>query len=167
MERNTSSLAIIAALGLLLGTAACNCEQNQQPLNTTNTSSLFPKGNRASDTLFVGEVHVQPLAARDRNNDFALGAVTFEPGARTNWHTHPKGQVLIVTEGEGWYQERGKAAQRIRRGEVVVVPENTEHWHGATANTSLVHIAISNYAGDVNATWLAPVSDAEYASAGQ
>lgn len=167
MDRTTTFLPLIAALGLLLGTTACTNDQHTATMNTEKTTSLFPMGNKAADSLFTGDAFVQPLVRRDRNNDYVAGAVTFEPGARTNWHTHPKGQVLIVTEGEGWYQERDKPAQRIRRSDVVVVPENTEHWHGASADSRLVHIAITNYFGDVNATWLKPVTDVEYAGAEQ
>ncbi|WP_251040556.1 cupin domain-containing protein [Chryseobacterium sp. ISL-6] len=100
--------------------------------------------------------------ARDKNNDFALGSVTFEPGARTHWHTHPKGQVLIVTGGEGFYQEKGKPTQRIKKGDVINIPENIEHWHGATATTKMVHIAVTNYSGEQNVTWLSSVTDAEF-----
>ncbi|MCW3089964.1 MAG: cupin protein [Ferruginibacter sp.] len=75
---------------------------------------------------------------------------------------YPKGQVLIVTEGEGFYQEKGKPAQALKKGDVVNVPENTEHWHGASATSTLVHIAITNYNGDENVVWLKPVSDAQY-----
>src|SRR5690606_1585005 len=97
-----------------------------------------------------------------KNNDFALGSVTFEAEARTHWHTHPKGQVLIVTEGAGWYQEKGKPAQAIKKGDVVNIPEDVEHWHGATANSEMAHIALTNYEGDTNVVWHDPVTDEEY-----
>jgi quercetin dioxygenase-like cupin family protein len=96
-----------------------------------------------------------------------MGSVTFEPGARTNWHTHPKGQVLIVTEGQGWYHEKGKAAQVIKKGDVINIPENVEHWHGASADNAMIHIAITNYEADENVVWLKPVSDEEYAAVNQ
>ena len=93
-----------------------------------------------------------------------MGNVTFEAGARTNWHTHPKGQVLIVTEGEGFYQEKGKPAQPIKKGEVVNILENVEHWHGASAKSAMTHIAITNYEEDEQVVWLQPVSEEEYDS---
>jgi len=77
----------------------------------------------------MGNAFLKPLIARDKNNEFSAGSVTFEPGARTNWHTHPKGQVLLIIEGEGFYQEKGKPAQIIRKGDVVNIPENVVHWH--------------------------------------
>lgn len=130
----------------------------------TNTP-LFPKGEKLTNGYFTGDAFLAPLVARDKNNDFAMGSVTFEPGARTNWHTHPKGQVLLVTEGEGFYQEKGKPAQPIKKGDVVTIPEQVEHWHGASATHKLVHIAITNYQGDTNVVWLYPVSEDEYAEA--
>ncbi|HVW98668.1 MAG TPA: cupin domain-containing protein [Mucilaginibacter sp.] len=131
-------------------------------MTTTDHAALFEKGQQLPDKWFSGEAFLQPLLAKDKNNDYALGSVTFDPGARTHWHTHPKGQVLIVTEGEGFYQEKGKPAQRIKKGDIVNIPEAVEHWHGATANTSMVHIAITNYKDEENVTWLKPVTDEEF-----
>ena len=127
-----------------------------------NNTAIFPKGELLTNGYFSGQAYLSPLLARDRNNDFAMGNVTFEAGARTNWHTHPKGQVLIVTEGEGWYQEKGKPAQAIKKGDVVNIPEAVEHWHGAAAQSKMVHIAITNFKGEENVVWLKPVTDEEY-----
>jgi len=129
---------------------------------TQGNTSIFPKGNKLPGSYFTGNAFLHPLLAKDKNNEFALGSVTFEPGARTHWHTHPKGQVLIVTEGNGFYQEKGKAAQALQKGDVVNIPENIEHWHGAAANSQFIHIAITNYKGDENVVWLQAVSDEEY-----
>jgi quercetin dioxygenase-like cupin family protein len=141
---------------------ACNNHKNPGKMTTENNSLLFPKGDKLPNDWFTGNAFLQPLLAKDKNNGFALGSVTFEPGARTIWHTHPKGQVLIVTEGRGFYQERGKPAQSIKKGDVVNIPENVEHWHGATAGTKMVHIAVTNYKGEENVTWLKPVTDEEF-----
>ncbi|MEO8404531.1 MAG: cupin domain-containing protein [Chitinophagaceae bacterium] len=132
-------------------------------MTTENSTSIFPKGEKLTNGYFTGDAYLTLLLARDKNNDFAIGNVTFEPGARTNWHTHPKGQVLVITEGKGFYQEKGKPAQHIHKGEVINIPENTEHWHGASADSSMVHLAITNFKGDENVVWLQPVSDADYA----
>ena len=131
-------------------------------MSTTEQTSIFPRGNPLSPDYFTGHAFLHPLLTKDKNNEFALGSVTFEPGARTVWHTHPKGQVLIVTEGEGFYQEKGKPAQHLKRGDVVNISENVEHWHGAAAHSKFVHIAITNYKDDQNVVWLQPVSDQEY-----
>ena len=97
-----------------------------------DTGQIFLKGQPLPSELFSGNAFLTPLVARDKNNEFSAGSVSFEPKARTNWHTHPKGQVLIVIEGNGLYQEKDKPAQRIKKGDVVIIPENTVHWHGAT-----------------------------------
>lgn len=127
-----------------------------------NNNSFFPQGEKLSSDWFTGNAFLYALLTRDKNNDFALGSVTFQAGARTNWHTHPKGQVLIVTGGEGFYQEKGKPAQVLKKGDVINIPENQEHWHGASAGSTLVHIAITNYKDDKNVMWLNPVTEEEY-----
>ncbi|RZJ25054.1 MAG: cupin domain-containing protein [Flavobacterium sp.] len=131
-------------------------------MSTENNTTLFPKGNQLSAEWFTGNAFLHPLVANDKNNEFSAGQVSFDPGARTNWHTHPKGQVLIVTEGKGWYQEKGKAARPIAKGDVVNIPENVEHWHGASARSAMSHIAITNFKNDVQVTWLEPVSEEDY-----
>ncbi|WP_090381480.1 cupin domain-containing protein [Dyadobacter sp. SG02] len=136
-------------------------------MSEQTNSSIFPKGEPLPASYFTGNAFVYTLASRDKNNEFALGSVTFEPGARTNWHTHPKGQVLIATEGEGFYQQKGKPAQALKKGDVVNIPEDTEHWHGASATSKFVHIAITNFKDGQNVVWLAPVTDQEYATVNQ
>ena len=134
-------------------------------MTTENNNSIFPKGTKLPNEWFTGNAFLFPMAAKDKNNDFSAGNVTFDKGARTVWHMHPKGQVLIVLEGNGYYQEKGKPAQPIKKGDVINVPENTEHWHGASANSEMVHINITNFQNDVQVTWLKPVSENEYTEA--
>src|SRR4051812_1063841 len=153
-------LMLITSITLLV--MACKNDKNQLKTTEQNKNFLFPKGEKLSNEWFTGNAFLKPLLAKDKNNEFALGSVTFEPGARTVWHTHPKGQVLIVTEGDGFYQEKGKPAQVLKKGVVVNVPENTEHWHGASASKALVHIAITNFKGNENVVWLKPVTEEEY-----
>lgn len=156
-------LILIASVALFV--MACKNDKKQLHMEEQNTGSLFAKGEKLGNEYFTGTAFLKPLLAKDKNNEFALGSVTFEPGARTVWHTHPKGQVLIVTEGEGFYQEKGKGAQVLKKGDVVNIPENIEHWHGASANMKLVHIAITNYKDNENVVWLKPVTEEEYSSA--
>lgn len=130
-----------------------------------NTAEIFPKGEPLPKEWFTGNAFLTPLVAKDKNNDFSAGSVTFAPVARTNWHTHPKGQVLLVIEGNGLYQEKGKPAQAIKKGDVVNIPENIEHWHGATATTKMVHVAITNFKENVQVTWLNPVTEEEFSLA--
>ncbi len=127
-----------------------------------NSTTMFPKGQRLPGKWFTGDAFLTPLVDRDKNNDFSVGSLTYEPKTRSNWHTHPKGQVLIIIEGEGFYQEKGKPARAIKKGDVLNTPENVEHWHGASARSEMVDIAITNYKGDEQVTWLQPVTDEEY-----
>ncbi len=88
--------------------------------------------------------------------------MTFAPGARSAWHSHPAGQVLVVTSGVGWVQERGGERRRIEAGDVVWTPPNVEHWHGATPENAMSHIAIQEAVDGSVVEWLEPVSDEEY-----
>jgi quercetin dioxygenase-like cupin family protein len=91
--------------------------------------------------------------------------VVFEPGARNHWHSHPGGQLLLVTDGAGYYQERGKAARRLQKGDVVQIPPDVEHWHGAAPNGRLTHVGIGPNLKKGAATWFGPVTDEEYREA--
>lgn len=161
-------LSIIAAVSLLLLGQSCKQNTNAENSETTSVSEnngIFPKGDRASSEGFTGEVYSYRLVSKDKNNDFAAGNSVFEPGARTKWHRHPKGQVLLITDGVGLYQEKGKPAQLIKKGDVINIAENVEHWHGATESQTMTHIAITNYVGQELVSWLQPVTDEEFAEA--
>ncbi len=134
-------------------------------MNTSeNINAIFPRGERTNPDYFTGITWLNTLVAKDETGTYAIGSVTFEPGGETNWHTHPAGQILLVTDGKGFYQEKGKPAQVIKKGDVIVIPSNVEHWHGASKDSSMNHIAITNNVNGVPVTWLAPVSDEEYNS---
>ena len=92
----------------------------------------------------------------------AVASVTFEPGARTAWHSHPLGQTLIVTEGTGWVQGWGGKVQEIRAGDVVHTPPNQKHWHGATATTRMTHISVVEHLDGKNVEVMERVSDEQY-----
>ena len=107
---------------------------------------------------FIGNSFLNPLTKPGEDPIF-MANVTFEPGCRNNWHIHHDGfQILLVTGGEGWYQEEGKPAQFLKAGDVIVTHDGVKHWHGATNNSWFEHIAIT--AGTPE--WLEPVSDEEY-----
>jgi 4-carboxymuconolactone decarboxylase len=155
-------ITIIACIAV---TFFISCNSNQNKTKDMETTSIFPKGAPGSSDYFTGIVHVQGLVNPDEIEGlYSVGSVTFEPSGKTNWHTHPAGQILLVTEGNGFYQERGKPAQVISKGSVVKIPKDVEHWHGASKNSKLVHIAISNMKGGSNVTWMNPVNDEEYSS---
>lgn len=129
---------------------------------TENENAIFPKGERASADYFTGTAWVNILVSKDETESFSVGDVVFEPGCRNNWHTHPAGQILLVTNGKGYYQEKGKPARLLTKGDIVKIPSDLEHWHGATRNSSFTHIAISNITKDGVVKWLQPVTDEEY-----
>ncbi|KAF0810312.1 carboxymuconolactone decarboxylase domain /Cupin 2 barrel domain-containing protein [Alcanivorax sp. S71-1-4] len=113
--------------------------------------------------VFTGAVRVDPLFPGTGDINASGAYVTFEPGARSAWHTHPKGQHIIVTQGVGLTQEWGQPIQRIRPGDVVWCPPGVKHWHGAAAETGMTHLVVTgqNEQGD-NVTWMEKVSDAQY-----
>lgn len=122
--------------------------------------TLFPVGeeNTAYEKYFIGKSYLQPLA-----QSLPISNVTFEPGCRNNWHIHHKGgQILLVTDGRGWYQEWGKPARELKPGDVVDIPAEVKHWHGAAKDSWFAHIAIAVPAKDASNEWLEPVSDEEY-----
>lgn len=126
---------------------------------------VFPKGEVISNTNFTGTILLQMPGNNDSIYNTSIGNVTFEPGTRTNWHKQSGGQILLVTDGIGYYQEKWKPAQRIQKGDVVKIPTDTEHWHGAAPDISLTHIAISPNTDKGSVAWLQAVSDNEYSNA--
>ena len=112
---------------------------------------------------FTGTVRIDPLFAASDPARAAGNSVTFEPGARTAWHTHPLGQTLIVTHGLGWVQRDGGDVQAIRPGDVVWFAPGERHWHGASATTAMTHIAIQESLDGKMVDWLEHVADADYA----
>jgi quercetin dioxygenase-like cupin family protein len=113
---------------------------------------------------FTGRVRVDPLLDAADPARVAAASVTFEPGARTAWHTHPLGQAVIVTAGLGWAQREGGAVEEIRPGDVVWFPPGEKHWHGASATVGMTHIAIQEKLDGKAVEWLEPVAEADYAA---
>jgi quercetin dioxygenase-like cupin family protein len=130
--------------------------------NDLSESVIFPKGQKIADEHFIGTASVETLVPMDSTFNCQVANVTFEPGARNNWHKHPGGQVLLVTGGIGYYQEEGKLARMIQEGDVVKINPNVKHWHGAKSDRWLVHIAIITNPQKGDAEWLEPVTDKEY-----
>jgi quercetin dioxygenase-like cupin family protein len=124
-------------------------------------SGSRPSGPGPSD-WFTGTVRIDPLFSAPDPARVAGAHVAFEPGARTNWHTHPLGQTLIVTFGRGWVQREGGPVEEIAAGDVVWFEPGERHWHGATATTAMTHIAVQERLDDTAVTWLEPVSDEQY-----
>jgi quercetin dioxygenase-like cupin family protein len=117
---------------------------------------------KAPGDYFTGAVRLDPLIEAPNPAHVRVVNVTFEPGARTTWHTHPLGQTLIVTSGVGWAQRWDGPVEEIRPGDVIWFPPGEKHWHGATATTAMTHIAIQEALDGKTADWLEPVSDEQY-----
>nr|WP_237028309.1 cupin domain-containing protein [Pectobacterium carotovorum] len=115
-----------------------------------------------SESYFSGNVRIDAPFQSTAPARVGGATVTFEPGARTAWHTHPLGQTLIVTQGRGWLQEWGGEIQEINQGDIVWIPEGVKHWHGATAQTAMTHIAIAESLNGTPVEWLEKVSDEQY-----
>lgn len=133
-----------------------------EKIENKNEGAIFPRGEKAPADYFTGTVYVQMLAPKTENNNFSIAGVTFGPGGRTNWHTHPAGQTLLVIEGKGLYQEKGKAIRPLNKGDVILCNPDIEHWHGGSPESGMTHVAITNYKGDSQVNWLKPVADEEY-----
>lgn len=123
--------------------------------------TVFPKGEKISNGNFKGDAWLQPLIENDSVSHTSVGNVTFEPGARTNWHYHPGGQILLVMDGTGYYQEKGKPKRTLRKGDVAQCPPDVPHWHGASPEDRFIQVAITN-AQKGPTVWLTPVTDEEY-----
>ena len=124
-------------------------------------SGSRPSGKGPAE-WFTGTVRIDPLFSSPEPARAAGNLVTFEPGARTAWHTHPLGQTLIVTAGCGWVQREGGPVEEIRPGDVVWFEPSERHWHGATATTAMSHIAIQEALNGTPVTWMEKVSDEQY-----
>ncbi len=129
-----------------------------------NQNTIFPKDERASADYFVGTVWVKILVPADDTFSTVIGNVVFEPGARSNWHTHPGGQILMATAGIGYYQEKGKPIQLFRKGDTVKILPGVVHWHGASPDSEFTHIAVNTNTQKGIVEWLQKVTDEEYNS---
>ena len=124
-------------------------------------SGAQPSGKGPAE-YFTGTVRIDPLFSAPDPARVAGASVTFEPGARTAWHTHPLGQTLIVTSGLGWVQREGGPVEEVRPGDVVWFPPGEKHWHGATATTAMTHIAIQEQLDGKAVDWMEHVTDGQY-----
>jgi quercetin dioxygenase-like cupin family protein len=131
---------------------------------TQTKETIFPKGEKASADYFRGNAWVKMLLPNDPLLHCQVGNVVFEPGARNNWHSHPGGQILIVTDGIGYYQEKGKSIQSIRKGDAVNIAPDVVHWHGASPGSEMTHIAINPNTQNGIVNWMERVTDEEYKS---
>jgi quercetin dioxygenase-like cupin family protein len=183
MDRNTTILAALASLALLASACGDRTGATTDTLSAVAASApaaasismAAPSGDSLTITRagsrptqpgpadwFTGTVRIEPMFAATDSSRAAASSVSFEPGARTAWHRHPRGQVLIVTAGEGRVQRRGGPVEEFRTGDVIWTPPGVEHWHGASPSAAMTHLAIYEHVNGNVVTWLEHVTDAEY-----
>lgn len=156
MNSKKKSISIVCLL------LFCQLVVAQKQSTSNKMTSFSEKGNAAPKEWFTGTVWLNPSVKPDEGYNVNIGTVTFEPTARTNWHSHTNGQILFVIEGIGYYQEKGKTIQLIEKGDVVKIPKNVVHWHGASHRSPMRHIAMITDYDEDKTVWLEPVSDQEY-----
>jgi quercetin dioxygenase-like cupin family protein len=164
MKKNSNS--IVKKVFVTLAAAALVTAEgfSQSKAVSDAQQAIFPKGKQGPASNFTGKAFNYGLVESDSTYNTVVGNVLFEPGARSNWHKHPAGQILIITAGEGYHQIKGKPVEKMRKGDVVKCPPNVEHWHGATPDSSLhqMYIVPNTEKGIVE--WLQPVTDKEYSA---
>ncbi len=168
MPRKTN-IAIWATilLGLIITLLGCSDDKNPNTESTSTDSAqepIFPKGDPGPASNFTGKAYNFPLLPNDSTYHTLVGNVYFEKGARSNWHVHPSGQILIIIDGEGYHQTEGGPRQTMKKGDVVKCPPNVKHWHGASENSSLTQMYILPNTQKGIVTWMEPVTDAQYQS---
>ncbi|WP_416465288.1 cupin domain-containing protein [Pseudomonas sp. LFS044] len=153
-------LAVIclSTLQLPLADATEEAAQRKQEITRVGTQPSMV----GSRQFFTGAVRIDPIWPADSGINASGSLVTFEPGARSAWHTHPTGQRLVVTAGVGLTQQWGGAIKEIRPGDVVSCPPGIKHWHGASATTSMTHLAVTGMAEGENVHWMEKVTDEQY-----
>jgi 4-carboxymuconolactone decarboxylase len=159
IEKNVGKYEAKAASNVLLKvTGKANVQKDSA------NSGLFERGVRAPAERFTGVVWVNMLVQPTEGFGHSAGSVTFEPGARTNWHKHPNGQVLLVTNGKGYYQEKNSPVKIIYKGDVVKCAPGVEHWHGASPDTEMSHVALSGELEKGPVVWGEKVTEEQYKS---
>ncbi len=158
MNRSISCLALALLMGSLCAGEVFAADSSQKIIRNGEQASI--KGPAQN---FTGNVRIEPLYPANNAMVSSGGQVTFEPGARSNWHTHPVGQVLIITSGVGRTGEWGKPVQEVRPGDVIICPAGVKHWHGAAPNSPMTHISIceEKEPGKV-VEWMEKVTDEQY-----
>ena len=159
----------ITVIGIaIILTALCGCSPEKETTAKTenNTKIEIINGpipvNRASADNFSGEVYSTMLTLLREHLNLSSGYVNFTPGARTNWHTHPEGQMLIITSGKGRVQQWGEPLIEVKEGDLVWFPAGVKHWHGASPDESMTHLSMAPIIEGVSSVWLEPVTDEQY-----
>lgn len=164
MNKYIKTIAILTGSLFLITACNSNTEKKQENMKTDKNKldAIFPKGEKGSNELFTGNAFNYGLVAPDSVFTTAVGNVYFEPGARSNWHSHPAGQILIITDGVGYHQIEGGPIETIKKGDVVKCPPNVNHWHGASPNVGLQQLYIVPNVEKGIVDWKEAVTDKEY-----
>jgi quercetin dioxygenase-like cupin family protein len=157
----TKHLPFLICLILLGSTVVTSCNNAQQPKKDIS-QGIFPKGQPGPAENFTGKAWNTGLVNPDSTYTSAVGNVYFEPGARSNWHMHPGGQILVITDGVGYHQIKGQPKQVLHKGDVVKCPPNTLHWHGASPDSGMQQLYIVPNTEKGVVDWKQPVTDEEY-----
>lgn len=139
-----------------------NITESNVEISNDQSTGIWPKGEKGSEEFFTGNAYNYGLVAPDSIYSTLVGNVYFEPGARSNWHTHPAGQILIITEGVGYHQIEGQPLEILHKGDVVKCPPNVRHWHGASHDTALHQMYIVPNIEKGIVEWMEPVTDDVY-----
>jgi quercetin dioxygenase-like cupin family protein len=158
---NKLLLIILAMSAVVITSCNYSNDKNNVSKNIEGENLIFPKGTKIESDNFHGTAWLHWLVRSDSINHIGSGSVTFEPGARTNWHLHPDGQIIIVLDDVGYYQEEGSKKQILKKGDVVTCPPDIPHWHGASVDKEFIQIAVtSRLKGPTK--WMHAVSEEEY-----
>jgi quercetin dioxygenase-like cupin family protein len=160
MGNRRASVAVILRVVSLSFFLASALTHAGEPMTIARNGSQ-PSG-KGPEQYFTGSARVDPLYQPKAPSRVSAAYVTFEPGARSAWHTHPLGQILIVTAGTGWVQQEGGEKQEIKPGDVVWTPPGVKHWHGATATDGMAHMAITESLEGKNVDWMEKVGNDQY-----
>ena len=154
------------ALTIIITTIFMSCNQNKEKMENTKKELeiIFPKGEKGSKDFFTGNAYPTSLVESDSVYNSLIGNVYFEPGARSNWHSHPSGQILIITDGVGYHQIEGKPIEIIKKGDVIKCPPNVRHWHGASADVGLQQLYVIPDTEKGIVKWNEAVTDEQYSA---
>lgn len=160
---NVKNIIILSLIALISVSCKQQNKSEQVLQSETQEPAVFAKGKPVTNDNFTGEVWLENLIQADSLNQNSVGSVTFEPGARSKWHSHPAGQILLVISGVGYYQEKGQPKKILRKGDAIKCPAGIAHWHGASSGSQFVQVAVTGREKG-ETIWLAAVTDKEYNS---
>lgn len=154
-------IALLTAVGFSCESSTSE-KPSEAPQEKAALNAIFPKGQKGPAELFTGNAYNYGLVPPDSTFTTLVGNVYFEPGARSNWHSHPAGQILIITDGVGYHQIEGQAIETIRKGDVVKCPPGVKHWHGASPDTGLQQLYIVPNTEQGIVEWNEAVTEEQY-----